>query len=101
VEVAKTRSKTQSKPARTPNVARCALILIWDWRAANSHIFGSDTSLRWHLRQHRDLYLRSGALLQIAGREYIDISKWEAALRHVGSLVAAGRLKSDSASSSS
>jgi hypothetical protein len=85
------RARTQAKPERTQGAPRSALVSLWDWRAANPHLFPSDTSLRWHLRKHRDKYVASGALLEVAGRFVCDPQKMELTLREVGAYVAAER----------
>ena len=87
----KRRARLQAKPERTRDAPRTPLIGLWDWRASNPHLFPSDTSLRWHLRQHRDDYITAGALLEIAGRFVVDPVKFERVLREVGARVAAGR----------
>ena len=33
-----------------------------------AHIFPSETSLEWHLRQHRKEYIAGGGIFEIAGR---------------------------------
>jgi hypothetical protein len=85
------RARTQAKPERTEGAPRSALVSLWDWRAANPHLFPSDTSLRWHLRKHRDHYVAKGALLDVAGRHVCDPEKMELTLREVGARVAAER----------
>jgi len=67
-----------------------ALISLWDWRAANPHLFSSNEALRWHLRQHRNEYIRADALFMIAGRYTIDPSRFEVVLRAVGQRIAVG-----------
>jgi hypothetical protein len=81
------------KPEQHAEVAppRSGLVNLWDWRASNAHLFPTDISLRWHLRQHRDVYVESGALLEIAGRHVCDPAKMEATLRAVGASVATAR----------
>ncbi len=89
--VAKRRARVQAKPERTKDAPRSPLVGLWDWRASNSHLFPSDTSLRWHLRQYRDEYIAAGALLEVAGRFVIDPPRFEATLRDVGARIAAKR----------
>ncbi len=88
---ARHRTRVQAKPERTPDAPRSPLVSLWDWRAANAHLFPSDTSLRWHLRQHRGEYVGAGALLEIGGRHVCDPEKMEQTLREVGMRVAATR----------
>jgi len=88
---AKRHARVQAKPERVRDAQRSSLAPIFDWRAANPHLFPSDTSLRWHLRKHRDEYIASGALLEIGGRLVCDPEKMEATMRAVGARVAAER----------
>lgn len=85
------KRRVQAKPERTKDAPRAPLVLLWDWRAANAHLFASDTGLRWHLRKHRDAYVEAGALLEIGGRLFADPPKFEVVLREVGQRVAAER----------
>jgi hypothetical protein len=87
----KRRTRTQAKPERARDVPRSPLVLAWNWRQENGHLFSSDTGLRWHLRKHRDAYVAAGALLEIGGRLFVDPPKFEAVLREVGQRVAAER----------
>jgi len=87
----KRRARTQAKPQRIEDAPRSALVPLFDWRKANPHLFLSDTSLRWHLRQHRAIYIAAGAILEIGGRLVCDPSKLETTLREVGARVASGR----------
>jgi hypothetical protein len=88
---AKRHARVQAKPERARDGPRSGLVSLWDWRAQNSHLFPSDTSLRWHLRRHRDSYTDAGALLELAGRFVIEPQKFEQTLRQVGQRVAAER----------
>lgn len=81
--------RVQAKPERTRDAPRTPLVGLWDWRAANAHLFPSDTSLRWHLRRYRAQYIEAGALLELAGRFVVDPLRFEATLRHVGRQIAA------------
>jgi hypothetical protein len=76
--------RVQAKPERSRDAPRTSLVLLWDWRASNQHLFPSDTSLRWHLRQHRNAYVKAGALLTIGGRFFVDPPRFEQTLRLVG-----------------
>jgi hypothetical protein len=71
------------KPART-SASRINLVALWDWRAANDHLFGSDGALRWHLRLYRPLYVDGGALFEIGGRLFVDAERFESMLLHIG-----------------
>jgi hypothetical protein len=59
----------------------------------NTHIFRTPVSLRWHLRNHREAYIEAGALLEIAGKLFIDPVKFEPVMREIGqrNAAAAGR----------
>ncbi len=82
---------SQAKPQRSSDVPRTRLVGIWDWQEHNAHLFPSETSLRWHLRQHREDYVQRGALLEIGGRLFVDPERFEQTLRDVGSRVASIR----------
>ena len=82
--------RVQAKPKRVRAVPRLPLVGLWDWRAANAHLFPSDVSLRWHLRIHRQAYTDSGALLEVGGRHFCDPVKFETTLREVGARIAGG-----------
>lgn len=87
----KRRARAQARPERARDIPRSSLVSLWEWRAENAHLFPSDTSLRWHLRKHRDAYTKTGALLQVAGRFVVIPEKFEAVLREVGQRVAVER----------
>ena len=89
----KRRARVQAKPHDEQEAPRSALVNLWQWRAANAHLFPSDTSLRWHLRKHRDAYLAAGALIEVGGRHVCDPAKMDATLREVGARVAAERAR--------
>lgn len=52
--------------------------------AGRSHIFPSQTSLQWHMRQHRAELARRGALLKVAGRVLIDSQRMDEAVLALG-----------------
>jgi hypothetical protein len=82
---------TERKKSRTPaaDVPRCSLVLLWDWRAANTHLFPSDESLRWHLRKHRTEYVNAGALVRLTDRDFVSPKKFVAVLMVIGRRAAA------------
>ena len=87
----KRRARTQAKPQKVNDAPRSALVPLFDWRKTNPHLFPSDTSLRWHLRQHRSAYIAAGAVLEIGGRLVCDPELMEKTLRQVGARVASQR----------
>jgi hypothetical protein len=93
----KRRARTQAKPERVRDAPRAQMVPIWDWRASNPHIFPSDTSLRWHLRRHRAVYIAAGALFKLAGRFVVDPPKFEETMRLVGQQVAEGSTELEAA----
>lgn len=74
-------------------VIRVSLMPWRDWRAENAHLFPTDISMRWSIRQHRKTYVGSGALLEIGGRLFVDPSKMDAAIRTIGTNAALSRTK--------
>lgn len=84
------RARTRRKPELARDVPRSSLVNLRDWRAANAHLFATDDALRWHLRHHRDAYIRAGALIAVAGRYTVDAPLFEATLREIGQRIAAG-----------
>ena len=91
--MAKYQPRAIRQPQALPAISeapRVALVQLWDWRASNSHLFASDTSLRWHLRRHRDTYVQAGALLRLTDRDFVDPPAFERVLREIGMRAAAG-----------
>ena len=90
-QVTKRPRRTQAKPERVTDAPRSGLLNLWQWRERNAHLFPSDTSLRWHLRQHRETYIAAGALFEVGGRYVCDPAKFEQTLRTVGTVAARSR----------
>ena len=90
--------RTQAKPERTGDAPRSPLVLAWDYRWANAHLFATDAALRWFIRQNRAELLAAVALLRIGGRYFVDPPKFEQAMRAIGSRgVARVELRTDAA----
>ena len=48
------------------------------------HLFPSDESIRWFLRQHKPELVEAGALLMVAGRWMADPSRFDAKVIEIG-----------------
>lgn len=48
------------------------------YRDTRQHMFPSEGSLQWYIRQHRDALVKSGAILIIAGRIQIHAERFDA-----------------------
>lgn len=59
-----------------------------EYRAARQRIFPSGGSLEWYVRQHRPALIAAGALLMIAGRWQICVSKFDAYVLQAGAQAA-------------
>lgn len=53
--------------------------------------FQTRISLEWHLRKHRDAYLRGGALFEIAGRLLVHPGTFSRVALEIGRLQAESR----------
>ena len=71
--------------------ALTALLTVAEFRAARAHIFPSEGSLQWYMRQNRLELIRAGALLVIAGRHFIQAEPFDAYVVSAGSAAAASR----------
>lgn len=63
------------------------------YRSARSHIFPSEGSFEWHLRQNRQRLIRAGALVLIAGRWHINPPAYDGVLIEDGTRAAQQRLQ--------
>lgn len=63
-----------------------------DYRERRTHIFPSDGSLTWFVRQHKARLVEAGALVMLAGQWHAHESKFDAAVLAIGQ-DAAGRAK--------
>lgn len=61
------------------------------FQAANAHVFPSVPSLRWFYRQHRDELLKSGAVIEIAGRLLVNAPVFTKKAIEIGARVATMR----------
>ena len=61
------------------------------YQPSNNHIFPSIPSLRWYIRSHRGELIKSGALIEVAGRLLIDAPKFARKVLAIGAKVAAAR----------
>jgi hypothetical protein len=55
-----------------PDDALAGLVPVAQYGKARCHIFRSDTSFTWFVRQHRAKLIEEGALLVLAGRGMIN-----------------------------
>lgn len=60
------------------------LVRLEQYQVERSHVFPGVESLRWYLRQHRSGLEGSGALLYIAGRLWIDVTKFDSYVLEAG-----------------
>jgi hypothetical protein len=58
------------------------------YQQRTAHIFPGIESIRWYVRQHRDELVRSGALLTIAGRHWVNVPKFDRCVLALGEGVA-------------
>lgn len=61
------------------------------YRVERAHIFKSDESLRWFVRQHHDELVNSGALVAPTGRKMAIPEKFDQAIVTIGGRMAASR----------
>ncbi|RYF56018.1 MAG: hypothetical protein EOO27_19510 [Comamonadaceae bacterium] len=54
------------------------------YQAQTAHLFPSEQSIRWYIRQHRDALVSAGALLYIAGRLWINSGKFDSYVLEAG-----------------
>jgi hypothetical protein len=59
------------------------LVLHTVYAETNRHLFPSPSSFRWHLRFHRLEYIKAGAVLRVADRDYVDPVKFEKVFRRI------------------
>ncbi|MEB0056494.1 hypothetical protein [Variovorax sp. LG9.2] len=60
-----------------------------EYQRSTSHIFPGIQSIRWYVRQHREDLVRSGALLTIAGRHWVQPVKFDRCVIALGEGIAA------------
>jgi enhancing lycopene biosynthesis protein 2 len=65
-----------------------ALQLPEHYRQSRAHLFASEQSLTWFIRQHRAHLIEQGALLVVAGRKYVNAGKLDAAIIDAGTAAA-------------
>lgn len=61
------------------------------YRAERAHVFKSDESLRWFIRQHHDELVNMGALVAPTGRKLIFPEAFDLAVCAIGGRMAATR----------
>jgi hypothetical protein len=61
------------------------LLRLDDYQRHTAHIFPGLESVRWYVRQHRNHLNRSGALLSIAGRLWVNRPKFDNCVLEIGS----------------
>ena len=65
------------------------LVPLPQYRVERTHIFKSDESLRWFVRQHHDELVKLGALVAPTGRKLAVPDKFDAAVITIGGRMAA------------
>ncbi len=73
--------------------AVAALVTRDNYRATRQHIFPSEGSFEWHLRQNRNRLIRAGALVLIAGRWHVHPQAYDCVLMEDGTKAAQRRLE--------
>ena len=64
------------------------LMTVVEYGAARPHIFRSDTSFQWFVRQHRAELIERGALVVLAGRRMVNPRVADAVVLSVGAAAA-------------
>lgn len=65
-----------------------ALELPEHYRQTRAHLFASEQSLVWFIRQHRAQLTDVGALLVVAGRKYVNSDRFDEVIIDVGTTAA-------------
>lgn len=60
------------------------LLTLPEHQQQRQRFFPSEDSLRWHLRQHRQALVDTGAVLYIGGRLWINAEKFDAFMVSAG-----------------
>jgi len=68
-----------------------AVLTVQQYQAQRAHVYPSEGSIQWYVRQHRAELVKAGALLLIAGRHFIQSEKFDAYVIGAGSTAAASR----------
>ena len=68
-----------------------AVLTVQEYRAQRAHIYPSEGSIQWYLRQHRAALIEAGALLLIGGRHFVHADKFDTYILGAGSVAAAAR----------
>lgn len=64
------------------------LVLQQQYQEARRHLFPSDSSLVWYIRQHRPALADRGAILLIAGRWHVNADAFDAYVLDTGAAAA-------------
>jgi hypothetical protein len=64
------------------------LLTLQEYGAKRGNVFPSKTSMAWFVRQHKEALVRSGALLMITGRWFVDAERFDAYVLSEGSRAA-------------
>jgi hypothetical protein len=73
------------------NAPTLNLLPLPQYRVERAHIFKSDESLRWFIRQHHAELVELGALVAPTGRQMAVPEKFDAAVVAIGGRMAATR----------
>ena len=60
------------------------LLTMPEYRAQRAHVFQSDESLRWFLRQNRDALINAGAVVQLGRRCMVEPERFDAKAFEIG-----------------
>lgn len=83
---------TTTSPATAQSTGLEALQTLDEYRTARSHVLRSETALEWLLRRHRERFIRSGALVVLGGRRFINPPVADRELLAIGAETAAESL---------
>lgn len=84
------KTSTTAKPAENP---LAALRLPQEYQAENAKQFRNLDTLRYTLRKHRDELVRSGAIVKVAGRTFVEPTILGRTLLELGARDAARRVR--------
>lgn len=78
------RAGKAQPPARSSSWIVEGLVPALQFQGANETLWPTVASFRWFCRQQRDYLVNEGALLEISGRAFVDVPKFQQAVRVLG-----------------
>lgn len=67
------------------------LMTMPEYRAQRAHVFRSDESLRWAVRQHGDELISRGALVLIGRQKMVEPERFDSVMMDIGGRLASMR----------